>query len=124
MTRLPLYAPDLPRYESVADRLREVLSNGRVSNFGPYTVEFEQALGRYLGVTALSVANGTQGLIFALQALGVSRGAKVILPSYARPATAQAVVYAGGRPLFADIGEDLTLDSLDLATLLDQNADA
>ena len=46
------------------------------------------------------------------------------MPSFAFVATAQAVLYAGGRPVFADIGEDLTLDSLDLATLLDQHADA
>jgi dTDP-4-amino-4,6-dideoxygalactose transaminase len=35
-------------------------------------------------------------------------------------ATAQAIVYAGGRPVFADVGEDLTI-ALDLTTLLDQH---
>ncbi len=122
--QVPLIAPDLPEFDEVADRFREVLGNGQVTNFGRYVTEFEDAIGRYVGAQAVTTSSGTMGLLFTLQALGVSRGAKVILPSFTFMATAQAIVYAGGRPIFADIGEDLTLDSLDLATLLDQHSDA
>jgi dTDP-4-amino-4,6-dideoxygalactose transaminase len=61
------------------------------------------------------------GLIFALQALGLERGQKVILPSFTFVATAQAVLYAGGIPVFAEIREDLTIDPQDLDRLLNQH---
>ena len=121
---VPLIAPDLPEFADVADRLQEILSNGRITNFGRYVSEFEQAIGRYVGGHAVTTSSGTMGLLFVLQALGVTRGTAVIVPSFTFMATVQAIVYAGGRPIFADIGEDLTLDSLDVATLLDQHRDA
>jgi len=67
------------------------------------------------------VSSGTLGLVFALQALGVTRGTKVILPSFTFVATAQAVLYAGGIPLFVDVGNDLTVSAEDLAQLLRGN---
>ncbi|MGH7470073.1 MAG: DegT/DnrJ/EryC1/StrS family aminotransferase [Longimicrobiales bacterium] len=121
---VPLIVPDLPDFDEVADRFREILDNGRITNFGRYVTEFEQELGRYVGAHAVTTSSGTMGLLFALQAMGITRGTRVIVPSFTFMATAQAIVYAGARPLFADVGEDLTMDSLDLATLLDQNADA
>jgi dTDP-4-amino-4,6-dideoxygalactose transaminase len=122
--QVPLIVPDLPGFDEVADHFREVLGNGRITNFGRFVHEFEQELGRYVGAHAVTTSSGTMALLFALQAMGIGRGARVIVPSFTFMATAQAIVYAGGRPVFADIGEDLTLDSLDLATLLDQHADA
>ena len=122
--RIPLIAPDLPEFEQVAERFREILSNGRISDFGRYVGEFEREISAYTGCSAVTTSSGTMALLFTLQALGVTRGSKVILPSFTFAATAQAIVYAGGVPIFADVGEDLTLDSLDLATLLDQHRDA
>jgi dTDP-4-amino-4,6-dideoxygalactose transaminase len=62
-------------------------------------------------------------LILALQASGLQPGDKVILPSFTFMATAQAVLYAGGTPLFADINRDLTLSIDDLETLLSHHQD-
>lgn len=118
---IPLIRPDLPDLADVQAQFAEVLANGRVSNFGRYVTEFEREVGDYLGVKAVSTSSGTLGLLFTLQALGLSPGALVIIPSFTFMATAQAVIYAGGRPLFADVGEDLTMDPLDLATLLEHN---
>ncbi len=122
--QIPLIQPDLPEFDEVADRFREVLGNGRITNFGRYVTEFEKEVGEYVGAHAVTTSSGTMGLLFTLQALGLSPGARVVLPSFTFMATAQAIVYAGGRPVFADVGEDLTIDSLDLAMLLDQYTDA
>jgi dTDP-4-amino-4,6-dideoxygalactose transaminase len=121
---VPLIQPDLPTFAEVEDRFREILDNGRITNFGRYVTEFEQRVSGYVGAHAATVTSGTMGLLFTLQALGLGRGARVILPSFTFMATAQAVVYAGGQPIFAEVGEDLLLDTMDLASLLDQHRDA
>ncbi|MEX2284601.1 MAG: DegT/DnrJ/EryC1/StrS family aminotransferase [Gemmatimonadota bacterium] len=120
---VPLIQPDLPAFDEVAERFREILENGRITNFGRYVTEFERQVGEYVGGHAVTTSSGTMGLLFTLQALGLARGARVIMPSFTFMATAQAIVYAGGIPVFADIGEDLTIDSMDLASLLDQHRD-
>ena len=120
---VPLISPDLPAFEEIEGRFREILSNGRITNFGPYVNEFEQKVSDYVGAHAVTTSSGTMGLLFTLQALGIRPGTKVILPSFTFMATAQAVVYAGGRPIFAEVGEDLTIDTMDLAALLDQHRD-
>jgi dTDP-4-amino-4,6-dideoxygalactose transaminase len=71
----------------------------------------------------VTVSSGTAGLILALQASGLQPGDKVILPSFTFMATAQAVLYADGIPLFADINHDLTLSTEDLETLLSRHDD-
>ena len=58
------------------------------------------------------------GLIFTLSALGLEPGQKVILPSFTFMATAQAILYAGGVPVFAEIDDDLNLSLADLEQLL------
>jgi dTDP-4-amino-4,6-dideoxygalactose transaminase len=63
------------------------------------------------------------GLLFSLSAIGLRPGQKVILPSFTFVATAQAVLYAGGIPLFADIDADLNMSLADLERLLDEHED-
>jgi dTDP-4-amino-4,6-dideoxygalactose transaminase len=103
--------------------LREVIENGRITNFGKYVNAFEAALSAYLGTYVATVSSGTAGLIMALQALGVQPGDKVILPSFTFMATAQAILYVGGVPVFAEIDDDLTMSPADLSALLARHAD-
>lgn len=84
-------------------------------------VDFEWQIKNYLGLSAAVVSSGTQGLLFALQAMGVRPGQKVILPSFSFMATAQAVIYANAVPVFAEIGFDLTICPSDLRRLLSQH---
>ncbi len=120
---LPLIKPDLPAFEEVEPAFREVLANGRITNFGKYVTAFECACSDYLGVNTATVSSGTMGLLFALQAVGVRPGQRVILPSFTFMATAQAVVYAAAVPVFAEVGSDLTLDPQDLADQLAGDAE-
>src|SRR5258708_35132699 len=95
---LPLIRADLPPLELLEAPIREMLANGRVTNFGKHVARFEEQAEAYLGSGVATTSSGTIGLLFALQALGLERGQKVVLPSFTFVATAQAVLYAGGDP--------------------------
>ena len=61
------------------------------------------------GAGAVPVSSGTSGLQVALAALrrrGPRRATEVLVPSFAFPAPAQAIVWNGLRPVFADVAAD------------------
>lgn len=81
----------------------EVLA-GKWLSMGPKTAEFERVFSDYAGVPlALATANGTAALHLALLSLGIGRGDEVVVPSLTFVATVNAILYAGARPVFADI---------------------
>ena len=121
--QIPLIRPDLPTLEEIREPLEEILGNGRITNFGKYMNQFEVEAGEFLGVPTAALSSGTVGLIFTLSALGITPGSKVILPSFTFMATAQAILFAGGIPLFAEIDDDLNMSVADLEQLLDANSD-
>ena len=85
--------------EAVADTLR----SGWLT-MGPRTIEFENEFARALGCNyAVAVSSCTSALHLAYLAARVGPGDEVIVPSYTMAATAAAVLYAGGAPVFADI---------------------
>jgi dTDP-4-amino-4,6-dideoxygalactose transaminase len=96
----------------------EVLQSGWLS-MGPKTQEFEQAFAEFLGVNhALAVANGTAALHLAGEAAGLQPGDEVLCPALTFVATANAILYTGGRPVFIDINgpHDLNLSVADAAS--------
>jgi dTDP-4-amino-4,6-dideoxygalactose transaminase len=122
--KIPLIKPDLPAFEEVREPFEEILANGRITNFGKYVGQFETDTGAYLGTRTVALSSGTMGLIFTLQGLGLKPGEKVIMPSFTFVATAQAALYAGGIPLFAEIDEDLNISVSDLDQLLEKHGDS
>ena len=71
---------------------------------GPAIRELENALCRYTGARyAVCVSNGTAALHVACLAAGISRGHEVITSPITFVASCNAVLYCGGRPVFADI---------------------
>jgi len=111
------YAPLVPAYREAFER---VVESGRFI-FGPEVAGFESEAAEYLGVPhAIGVANGTDALVLALEALGIGHrgggsGDEVICPAFTFYATAEAIVRAGATPVFADIDAvSLNLDPDDV----------
>jgi len=74
---------------------------------GPKVDEFERRVAEYCGAKyAVAVANGTAALHAACAVAGISEGDEAITTPITFPATANAVVYCSGKPVFADIKED------------------
>jgi dTDP-4-amino-4,6-dideoxygalactose transaminase len=116
--KIPLIKADMPSFDELERPFREILANGRVTNFGRYVHEFEADLSRYLGTHAVTVSSATAGLIMTLQAVDIPRGSRIAIPSFSFVATAQAVLYAGCTPVFVDVASDGNADPADLARLL------
>lgn len=71
---------------------------------GPLVARFERALAARAGVKhAIAVANGTAALHAACWAAGLGPGDEAITTPLTFAATANAVVYQGAQPVFADI---------------------
>jgi dTDP-4-amino-4,6-dideoxygalactose transaminase len=99
--RYPLSDIDIGKEEE--EEVLRVLRSKWLST-GPVTERFEKAYSRYLdGGFALAVSNGTAALHLALACMDLKKGDEVILPSLTFVATANAILYVGGNPIFADI---------------------
>lgn len=89
--------------EEIQEAVLQVLESQRFI-LGAGVEEFEQALAEYSGTeTAVGVASGTDALVLALTALGISPGDEVITSPYTFVATASAIRRVAARPVFVDI---------------------
>lgn len=71
---------------------------------GQTVTDFENALALYSGAdNAIAVSSGTAALHAAMSALEIGPGDEVIVPPLTFAATANAVLYCGGTPVFADV---------------------
>lgn len=74
---------------------------------GPKIKEFEDALCKYTGAKyAVAVSSGTAALHIACLAAGIKGGDEAITSSITFAASANCILYCGGKPVFADIQED------------------
>jgi perosamine synthetase len=83
---------------------------------GPTVVEFERRFCEEVSAReAVAVSNGTAALHAAVYACGIGPNSEVIVPAMTFAASANAVVFQGGTPVFADVdGETLLLDPADV----------
>jgi dTDP-4-amino-4,6-dideoxygalactose transaminase len=107
------YAPLIP---ALKERVGEVIESGRFI-LGPNVAAFEEEVATYLGVPqTIGVANGTDALVLALDAMDIGPGDEVICPSFTFYATCEAIAKRGATPVFADIEiETMNLDPEDVA---------
>lgn len=71
---------------------------------GPKVSEFEEALASYCGAKyAVAVSSGTAALHIACLAAGLKAGDEAVTTPVTFVATANSVLYAGAKPVFADI---------------------
>jgi dTDP-4-amino-4,6-dideoxygalactose transaminase len=103
---VPLFDTATP-LEPLRERLHAaaagVLDSGRFV-LGPEVEAFERELADHLGVAhVVGVANGTDAISIALQAMGVGPGDDVVVPSFTFYASAEAIPATGARPVFCDV---------------------
>ena len=106
---IPLAVPDIGEEE--IEEIRKVFGTGFLTE-GSTTKEFEKMVADYLGVKhAIAVTSCTTGLHAVLESLDV-KGQEVIVPDYTYPATAEAVILAGGIPVLVDVD----IESMNMTT--------
>jgi dTDP-4-amino-4,6-dideoxygalactose transaminase len=106
---IPLFdtkSPVAPLRAEIDARIASVLDGGAFI-LGPEVAAFESELASYLGAKhVVSVANGTDAITIALQALGVGPGDEVVVPSFTFYASAEAIPPTGAAPVFCDVDRD------------------
>src|SRR3989344_1959048 len=92
----------LPSINKYIKYLKKIWANNWVTNKGKFVLDLELELEKYLKVKhLLAVSNGTVALRLAFKALGLS--GEVITTSFTFPATTNALIWEGLKPVFADI---------------------
>lgn len=103
--------------EREKNAVMEVMERGELSGFfgspGPHWLggekvkEFENKWAKNYGYKyAISVNSWTTGLMTAVGAMGIGPGDEVIVSPYTMSASATAILFYGGVPVFADIDPD------------------
>ena len=96
--------------EEILDKISALVSRCDFT-LGREVDEFEQSICKLIGAKyAVGVGSGTDALFLSLRALGIGEGDEVITTPYTFYATIGAIVTAGARPVFVDIGPDYNLD--------------
>jgi perosamine synthetase len=101
---LPFHIPDIAddEIQSVVETLR----SGWLTT-GPRVKQFEEEFGKFVGAShAIAVNSGTAALHLALDAVGVTRGDEVLVPTMTFAATAEVVLYLQARPVLVDCQPD------------------
>lgn len=93
---------------------------------GPAVEAFEQDVAEFSGRQfGVSFSNGTAALHGMMHAVGIEPGDEVIVPAITFVATANAVLYQGGTPIFADVkADDLLIDPQDVERKITANTKA
>lgn len=119
--KVPLFDIDINQEE--IDAATQVLQSGWLT-MGDKTRQFEAALGEMLGSKHVFVVNnGTAALHLALAAAGIGPGDEIIVPSLTFVATANAIIYTGAVPVFADVVSeaDFTISPKDIRAKITPN---
>lgn len=103
MRFIPIAKPYIGPEEAKA--VFEQVQSGWIS-MGERVQEFEQRVAEYVGVRhVVAMSNGTATLHAGLLALGVGPGDEVVVPSLSYVSSANAVLYCGATPVFAQEDE-------------------
>ena len=105
-SKINLVRPSLPHFAELAEGIQDILHSGMVTK-GKHLLAFEKAIAEHLGVKhAVAVSSCTTGLMLTYQGLGLT--GDVVVPSFTFMATVSALIWAGLRPVFADVDPGTT----------------
>lgn len=97
---IPFHRPSIGKEE--LDAVQKVLASRWLTS-GPAVQQFEREFAKYIGCKhALAVNSATAALHLALDAIGLSPGDEVLVPTYTFTSTAEVVTYFGARPVLCD----------------------
>jgi dTDP-4-amino-4,6-dideoxygalactose transaminase len=103
---LDLQAQYRPLREEILAAMTRVADSQRFI-MGPEVSSLEDELAAMLGIRhAIAVSSGTDALLLALMAIGVTTGDEVVTPTYSFFATAGSVARLGATPVLVDVDED------------------
>ena len=101
---LPFHAPDIGEEETRS--VVETLQSGWLTT-GAKVKQLEEDFARYTGAPhAVAVNSGTAALHLALDAIGITEGDEVIVPTMTFTASAEVVLYFKARPVLVDCEQD------------------
>lgn len=94
--------------EEEIEAVKEVLKSGILTQ-GKKVKEFEERFSEYVGVKySIAVSSGTTALITSLLSHNIRK--EVITTPFTFISTANSIIFAGGKAVFADINEDFNID--------------
>ena len=105
-SKVHIVRPRLPAFDEMSGAVQNILSTGMVTK-GRHLRAFEEAVAAHLGVKhAIAVSSCTTGLMLTYKCLGLT--GDVVVPSFTFMATISSLVWAGLRPIFADVDTGTT----------------
>lgn len=106
--------------------ISDAVKRGQVSGDGYYSGLVEAFITRRFNTgKVLMTTSATHALELAMLIIGLEPGDEVIMPSFTFSSTANAVLLRGGRPVFAEIGENtLNIDPEDIEKKITGNTRA
>lgn len=104
--------------------MKHVLDSKWLS-MGPEVETFEQNMGKHLGIKhAIAVNNGTSAVDTMMKCIGITKGDEIIIPSLTYIATANAIIYNQGIPVYADVDTTLNLKPSSVKEYITDNTKA
>jgi dTDP-4-amino-4,6-dideoxygalactose transaminase len=109
--------------ELEVEAVTRVLRSGYLGRYGPdddpsfgaEVLTLEKSVAELVGVDhALAVNSGTSAIWVLLSALGIGPGDEVIVPGFTFVASMSAIVYAGAKPVLAEVDDTFNLDPKDV----------
>lgn len=121
-TRIYLSSPHMSGLEE--QFVAEAFATNWIAPIGPHVTAFEEEFAALVGVAhAAALSSGTAALHLALLLAGVASGDEVLVSTLTFSASANPIVYLGGRPVFIDSEEtSWNMDPDLLATTLVRKA--
>ena len=96
--------------EKILAALDRAMASGRYI-LGEEVARFEAAMAKACNVKhCIGVANGTDALIIAMQALDIGPGDEVITVANSWISTTSAIILAGATPVYVDVNDDLNMN--------------
>jgi len=111
------------KFSGISSDIHKMFSS-KIFVDGTYTKQLEKKLSERYVRRVIATNSGTTALILALDVL-LKDKKEVIVPSLTFNATIQAIIHAGGKPVFADVNKHTwTLDSIDVYNKISANTGA